>query len=164
MSEFLAAFAIEPIFACANIRRLCISCQIANFNSIEIENLNGQSNITQEAYNGRWTTDNASNSYPRAVYTENSNRIFSDAIIESGSYFRLKSFSLGYTFSKSLSDKLYMSKLRVFVTATNFLTFTGYKGIDPDVSHFGQSAVEAGVDFDNYPNSKQFLAGIQISF
>ena len=120
--------------------------------------------ISQEAYDGRWTSGNGGNAYPRAVYTENQNRIFSDAIVENGSYFRLKSFSIGYTFSDSLADKLYMSKLRVYVSATNILTFTNYKGIDPDVSHFGQNAVEAGVDFDNYPNSKQFLAGIQISF
>ncbi len=138
--------------------------EIANFNSVEIENLDGQSNITQEAYDGRWTTDSGGNNYPRALYTENSQRIFSDAIVENGSYLRLKSFSLGYSFSNSFAGNLAMSKLRVYVTATNILTFTDYKGIDPDVSHFGQNATEAGVDFDNYPNSKQFLAGIQISF
>ena len=138
--------------------------EIANFNLIEIENLNGQSNITQEAYDGRWTKENASNSYPKALYSDTPNRIFSDAIIEDGTYFRLKSLSLGYTFTESFSNKLYMSNLRVYISATNVLTLTRYKGIDPDVSHFGQNAVEAGVDFDNYPNSKQFLAGIQISF
>ena len=48
------------------------------------------------------------------------------------------------------------------VAATNLVTFTGYKGIDPDVSHFGQSPLEYGVDFDGYPKAKQFLLSIQV--
>ena len=57
-----------------------------------------------------------------------------------------------------------MTRFRVSVAATNLVTFTGYKGIDPDVSHFGQSPLEYGVDFDGYPKAKQFLLSIQVGF
>jgi hypothetical protein len=137
--------------------------QVANFNKLDIETLNGQSNITREAYDNRWTADNPGNTYPSAVAGFNE-RVFSDAIVENASYFRLRSLSLGYSFTGGWMERAPMNRFRIYAQAINLLTFTSYSGVDPDVSHFGQNPLEGGVDLDSYPKAKQFLFGIQLSF
>ena len=56
------------------------------------------------------------------------------------------------------------SKLRVFVTAANMITFTDYTGYDPEVSSFNNNDAQIGVDFSNYPTSKSITFGVNLSF
>lgn len=80
--------------------------------------------------------------------------------VEDASFMRIRSLTLGYTF-----DKIpYLSRLRVYVSATNPFTFTGYSGYNPEVSNKGTNAIIAGEDFGNYPTSKSFIGGINITF
>jgi len=137
--------------------------QVANFNKLDIETLNGQSNITQEAYDNRWTANNQSNTYPAAIASTN-DRLFSDAIVEDASYFRLRSLSVGYSFGGDWMERATMDSFRIYVQATNLFTITSYSGVDPDVSHFGRSPLEGGVDLDSYPKAKQIMFGLQLSF
>ena len=79
----------------------------------------------------------------------------SSFFVENGSYMRLKSLQLGYTFPKSKA----FSKLRVYVQGFNLLTFTKYSGIDPEIST--GSPTNYGVDFGgNYPIARKILVGI----
>ncbi len=57
-------------------------------------------------------------------------------------------------------SKVKMSQASVFVSADNVFTFTKFSGLDPEASSFGI----AGLSDFRYPLSKQFLAGLQISF
>jgi hypothetical protein len=75
--------------------------------------------------------------------------------VEDGSYMRIKSLQLGYSFPKSNAFK----KLRVYVQAYNLFTFTKYTGIDPEIST--GSATNAGVDLGgNYPIGRKILVGV----
>ena len=87
----------------------------------------------------------------------------SDRFIEDGSYLRLKSLSLGYTFPQSVLSRSPFKKIRIYVNAQNLVTWTKYTGYDPEVSSNEQSPISAGVDNGAYPNSKSLIAGIGIT-
>ncbi len=110
----------------------------------------------------RWTPDNPSNVIHRAI--ENPAVTVSDRFIENGSYLRLKNLSLGYSLPASITGKLGISQLRIYVTAQNWVTWTKYTGYDPEVSRNEQATLTQGVDNGVYPANKTFLGGLTISF
>ena len=88
----------------------------------------------------------------------NSTRYLSD-----GKYLRLKTLTLGYTFTPEVLSKLKLSKLRIFATAQNLATITGYKGWDPEVNADYQSTnINQGVDFYSAPQPRVISFGINI--
>ncbi len=84
--------------------------------------------------------------------------------VEDGSYLRLKNITLSYNIPKSITDKIRLSNLRAFVSATNLITLTKYTGYDPEVSSYNANDAQIGVDFSNYPQSKIFNFGLNVSF
>ncbi|MEN0054942.1 MAG: TonB-dependent receptor [Mucilaginibacter sp.] len=141
-----------------------IGNDIINLNRYRLDALSGNNyNVSQEAYDGRWTGTGTSNTYPRArSVAAYFNTRFSDFIVEDGSYVRLKNVTLGYTLPVK---KIHIiSNATVFVTATNLLTFTKYTGYDPEVNADYGSGLSQGVDNGTYPQSKTFTAGINIKF
>ena len=113
----------------------------------------------------RWTDNNPSNTYPRAIATDpNFNDRFSDRFVEDGSYVRLRNIQLGYKLTSSLLQKLSVHSLRVYVSAQNLFTWTKYKGFNPDIGAQNQSNLSYGVDNSIYPQSITFLGGVKIDF
>lgn len=138
--------------------------EIANFNRLTLEDLNGRNNVLTEAFSNRWTPQNPSNEYTRAYAGVRTNR-FSDVYIEDGSYLRLKSVTLGYSISSEFLSRMAINRLRIYVSGKNLYTFTKYSGVDPEVSWGGQNnALSAGADFGGYPISKTYLMGVNINF
>tara|TARA_R110002096_G_scaffold436058_1_gene666583 strand:- start:25033 stop:28164 length:3132 start_codon:yes stop_codon:yes gene_type:complete len=138
--------------------------EIANFNRVNLEDLNGRNNVLLEAFSNRWTPINPSNTYTRASTGVRTNR-FSDIYIEDGSYLRLKSVTLAYTISSQFLSKLKINKVKIYVTGKNLYNFTNYTGVDPEVSWGGQNnALSAGADFGGYPLSKSYLLGFNVNF
>lgn len=91
----------------------------------------------------------------------------SDFYIEDASYIRLKNIQLGYTFADSFCKKINIKNLRLFVSATNLLTFTKYTGLDPEVGKtIGTEGnnLSIGIDEGTYPQARTYLAGIVIDF
>lgn len=94
-----------------------------------------------EAYGGvhwrdRWTEDNQDGNatMPRLQAANNKNQSTANSFfLKNARYIRLKNAQLGYTFSKDVTDKLRISKLRLYVSGSNLLTFCSlYKGADPE--------------------------------
>lgn len=113
----------------------------------------------------RWTPDNKSTTFPRAVYGDpNNNRRTSDRFLEDGSFIRLKNLNFGYSLPKSITDKLKINRLRVYVGGQNLLTFTNYSGLDPEVSTFGEVTLSAGTDFLTFPQARTIMGGVNITF
>ncbi len=82
-------------------------------------------------YDDRWTTTNTSASKPRPnANGEDKYWISSDAVMD-GSFFKIKQIQLGYTLPKRLSNKLYMSSLRVYTSLDDWFVFTSYPGFAP---------------------------------
>ena len=133
------------------------SYNILNYNAMELENPTGGQNAYADMVN-RWTPENPSNIYPKA--TTNRALLVSDRFIEDGSYLKLKTLSLSYSFPKI--NLKHIQGLRLYVTGQNLLTWTKYRGYDPEVSYRGASTLEAGEDFGGYPQSRTFMFGIKL--
>ncbi|GAB3911231.1 TonB-dependent receptor [Larkinella knui] len=87
----------------------------------------------------------------------------SSRFMENGSFVRLKNVSLSYNVPTAfLKNK---GTIRVFVSATNLLTITKYKGPDPESSNVGSNLDTAmGIDYGSYPNSKNYTLGLNLGF
>jgi TonB-dependent starch-binding outer membrane protein SusC len=84
---------------------------------------------------------------------------YSTRFIEKGDYVRLDNATVSYTFKDIAKD---FRSLRVYVSGNNLMTFTGYKGIDPEVNLGG---LTPGVDSNNfYPKTRTILIGLNASF
>jgi len=114
---------------------------------------------------GRWRTDRTPEENAGATHrsARDVSLVLTDKYIEDGSFLRLKTVSLGYTFPKALVEKIGMEKFRVYVTGQNLVTWTNYSGFDPESSTRG-NGLTAGVDFGAYPRSKTFIGGLSLSF
>ncbi|MBQ7194179.1 MAG: TonB-dependent receptor, partial [Bacteroidales bacterium] len=80
--------------------------------------------------------------------------------LENGDFVKIDNISLGYNFK--LRPESIVKTLRVYASAMNFFTFTGYKGIDPEVNFGGLSP---GIESENrYPTTKNVSLGVKVGF
>ena len=84
--------------------------------------------------------------------------------IEDGSFLRLNNVTLGYTLPKKLTEKVSISKLRVYATVYNAWTWTGYSGVDPEVDGKSSNLLTPGLDWDAYPRARTFTFGLNVTF
>lgn len=114
----------------------------------------GSANILSPVMADAWTAENPDGSIPNP---RNSVNFFvSDRFLESGNYFRLKNLQLGYSLPKKLLGNSGFNACRFYVQCSNVFTLTKYSGFDPEVS--------SGVDYGNYPQSRTFLFGVNITY
>jgi TonB-dependent starch-binding outer membrane protein SusC len=110
-----------------------------------------------------WSEDNKHNDVtkPRPIWNDpNNNNGNSDRYISDGSYFRLNTIQLGYTFNNNLLNRIGFTNVRLYITGTNLLTLTSYIGFDPEV---GGDTTGFGIDnYTSYPKSRGFIFGAQI--
>ena len=92
------------------------------------------------------------------------NAVFSDAAVENASFLRLQTLTLGYTLPEELTKKIYLRKVRVYVTGTNLFCLTNYSGFDPEVDTRRSTPLTPGVDCSAYPKSIGYVAGINLTF
>ena len=83
-------------------------------------------------------------------------------IVEDGSFLRLGTLTIGYTFPKRWLGKLKVDKLRVYVSGSNLFTLTGYTGYDPEVNV--QKGLTPGVDYNVTPRSRTYTVGLNLNF
>ena len=110
----------------------------------------------------RWKRPGMITDIPRVGNVENIHN--STRFVEDGSYLRLKTITLSYDFQPKWLKKISLSKLQAYVTGQNLLTFTNYKGYDPEVNAYGSDAVAQGVDYGTYPQSKAVIFGLNVEF
>ncbi len=85
--------------------------------------------------------------------------------VEDGSYLRLAQVTLGYTFPSKWMKKVHVSNLRLYFTANNLATITGYSGYDPDASSKNDNIIcTPGYDSSTYPLSRSYVIGLNLSF
>ena len=107
-----------------------------------------------------WTPTNTQTDIPAPRLAPHAYLPLSSYMIEDGSYVRLKNIVLGYRFP----IRKHIESLRLYVSAQNLFTITGYSGFDPEVNSKGQNNRQLGVDYNAYPTSKVFTMGINIAF
>lgn len=115
-----------------------------------------------------WRPDNPDARLPILNANDNiSNGISHSYYIENGSYLRAKNIQLGYSLPATLLKRVNINQLRLYVQATNLFTITSYSGLEPDIMNagFGGSGdLNKGVDYGFYPNARQVLVGLSLSF
>lgn len=137
--------------------------QIMNANRIIFEGNYANKNINQfRSYNNHWTFDNQESTNYR-VGGQGPRGVYSSRTIEDGSFLRLKTLQLSYTFPKKLSGKLKMDVLQLSLAAQNLWTLTSYSGLDPEVST-RHSALTPGFDYSAYARNRSYTVGINITF
>jgi TonB-linked SusC/RagA family outer membrane protein len=139
--------------------------EMANLNSFDLLNFNGQANVLKEGGLNRWTPQNHSNKYPRALSAGSLDQgVFSSAIVEDASYIRLRNVTLSYNLPAKLIKKSKLNSVRIYASATNLWTKTDYSGYDPEANTYGQNSFVVGYDLGGYPMAKTYILGINIGF
>lgn len=110
-----------------------------------------------------WTPENKNASHPRLTWDDpnRNTRAESDRYLENGSYLRLRSVQLGYTFPQTWF-KGAIQHARVYINAENLFTITSYSGYSPDVN--ADNANYRGFDNFIYPTNHTFMLGLNVTF
>lgn len=109
----------------------------------------------------RWTAQNENSNIAGFVKTRNA-LTPSSQYVEKGDFVKVKSITLGYSLSNTILSKAGISKLRVYASIQNPFLFTGYSGIDPEVTL--KSPLTSGIDWGYYPNGRNYLFGLNFAF
>ncbi len=119
----------------------------------------GWGNVLKEMANSnRWIlgeNEDPNAEYPRLTYGENPNNMLQSSYwLRNGSYMRLKTLDIGYSFPRAWVNKIHLNKARIFFVGTNLLTFSSFKLWDPEL---GSS------DGKKYPLNKTFSLGLSVN-
>ena len=111
-----------------------------------------------------WTPQNLNATIPQVERVSNfsTSDVANSFYVEDGSYLRLQNLTLGYSAPASVLQKLKMERARVFASVNNLFTLTGYEGLDPAVG--GDADLTFGIDVGNYPVTRGWTFGINLSF
>ncbi len=115
----------------------------------------------EQRYFNRWTGEGSTNSEPRSS-SGGYNFLPSSRFIQDGSYFRLRSISLGYTLPQTLIEKIYVQSAQIYVRGTNVFTSTKFTGYSPEVS--SGSVLDNGIDNGGYPIPSVYSVGLNVTF
>ena len=113
---------------------------------------------------GRWqSAENPGDGMTPRIGYGDSQVLFNDGFadshfVENGSYLKLATLALGYTFPSNWMSKINVQKIRLYVQGQNLFTISGYKGLDPETS------TRVGVDWDGMPQQRVFTFGANITF
>lgn len=120
----------------------------------------GALNYSTEMLN-RWTPSNTNTNIPRLNDDDVNN--FKDSNrpgwLQNGTYLRINTVSVGYTFRENIIKGL--ASARVYATVQNLYSFQKYQGYNPD---FTSGVLNPGFDFGSYPKPRTIMLGVQIGF
>ncbi|MCF0061107.1 TonB-dependent receptor [Dyadobacter chenwenxiniae] len=126
-----------------------------------------EDNQTADQLNS-WTAENPDTDVPEARFYQGNGNQASTRYIYDGSYLRLRSMTLGYNLPSSVTNRLKMDRVRLYVSAMNLATITNYKGWDPEVNTDDISERDLkfalGNDFYTAPQPRTILFGVNIGF
>ena len=112
----------------------------------------------------RWTPSHTDTDVPKAQAASFVN--LDSRYVEDASYLRLKDVTVGYNLPERYT-RFARAQVRLFFSAQNLLTFTKYKGYDPEASRNGDNETDEltlGIDLGAYPTAKSFIAGVSVTF
>ena len=116
-------------------------------------------NFTEYVYENHWKQPGDITSVPRLEAFGAAGK-HSSQFLMNGNYLKLRNITLGYTFPTELTEKFYVTRLRVYVQADNLYTWgaSNYRGFDP------ASVGADGVQWWNFPQSRNVVFGVNVSF
>lgn len=128
--------------------------------------LEGNQNQMKDVLN-RWQSEaNPGDGWtPRAnSLTTGQNNVVSSRWIEDASFVRINNLTFGYTLPQSFAQRCNMQYARVYLSAQNLATFTGYSGFNPETSHKEDNVTAPGTDYGMYPLARTITLGVNVTF
>lgn len=136
---------------------------VVNGADMKATNMSGYSNQST-AVLSRWRNPGDVTDMPRALYGSGYNWLGSDRYVEDASFARLRSITFSYNFNKNFIKKLRLTDLNCYITADNIITFTNYKGQDPEVNMKGGDPFAIAIDNSSTPPTKRVTLGASVRF
>jgi TonB-linked SusC/RagA family outer membrane protein len=100
---------------------------------------------------------------PNDAPTGNNREPWNSRYLDNGTYLRINNINLSYILPANVSQKIKLSSLRFYISATNPFLFTKNESFNPDVSN-SDNPLTPGVDNNNYPLTKSLVIGLNASF
>jgi TonB-linked outer membrane protein, SusC/RagA family len=112
----------------------------------------------------RWRHEGDNTDIPRALYGRGYNDLGSDRFLEDASFLRLKTLTLKYDLPKRISDRMHVRRLQIYATGYDLLTFTNYKGQDPEISlKYVNGLYPMYIDNASTPKPMRFAFGLNLN-
>lgn len=135
---------------------------IFNASRIDLESMNDSKNQSSAVLN-RWKRPGMITDVPKSA--EPTNNYNSTRFVEDGSFIRLKSLTLSYTLDQKILKPIGLSRVTVYGTGNNLITWTKYRGYDPELNWAdSNNAAQLGIDYGTYPQIRSFVFGLNVSF
>ena len=135
---------------------------ILNMNAFRYYNLGTTQNVPYDVYNASWSINKENPTARKIFYYSGRDLRFSRVYLEDGSYLKLRTVSLGYTFR--FKNNKVIDSMRLSASGNNLLTFTEYSGYDPEVNSFGSNPSLRGIDSGAYPQQRSYIFGVNLTF
>jgi hypothetical protein len=152
----------------ANYKQFDLSVFVQGTLGNEIFNATRRHDLTMSnmpvSYLERWRGPGTSNDLPRFTWNDSNGNWskISDLYVENGSYLRVKNVQFGYNIPDRVLQRISLSKVRLYLSADNLFTLTGYSGFDPEIG--SASPLSVGVDRGVYPQARSYRLGVNITF
>lgn len=134
--------------------------KILNMRLVKFMNIGGYSNTTPEDLSSAWRPETGGTN-PKVAYISTRNNYYSSRYLEDASYLKLRNITISYSFKNPIK---HISAIRLSFTANNLLTFTDYSGYDPEINSYGSNPIYRGVDVGGFPQSREFIFGLNVTF
>jgi TonB-linked SusC/RagA family outer membrane protein len=129
--------------------------------------VNGKNNLRASAANA-WKAEQPGTDMPRLLYNDPVSGSNTTRFLHNASYLRMKTVTLGYSLKQVLRKVKFVKSARLYVSAQNLFTITGFKGWDPEVAGYYQTSVERnlsqGITYMEVPQVRSFVAGFNVNF
>lgn len=117
----------------------------------------------------RWRKPGDVTTIPQARLLSGNGTGESSRYLSKGDFVRLRTITLGYSLPTALINRVKLTRVRLYVTGQNLLTFTKYNGWDPEVNSDAYvtgttGPINIGVDFYSAPQPRTIIGGLQIGF
>ncbi|MBC6989648.1 MULTISPECIES: SusC/RagA family TonB-linked outer membrane protein [Hymenobacter] len=136
---------------------------VLNLNRYELESGFTTTNKLATVVN-RWTGPGTSNTIPKANSVVRRNTGITSDIVENGSFVRLKTATISFKLPLPETVTGTVKSASIYVTGQNLITITKYSGYDPEVNSFGNSGLSLNTDYNAFPSTRTFIAGVKIGF
>jgi hypothetical protein len=116
-----------------------------------------------------WISEDQPGDFPRPTVRDRNNNFsrVNEFLLQDGSFLRISNITLGYTLPGTLTEKVGISKFRIYGAVDNLYTFTKYKGMEAEVGgdYYGYRGQQwAGVDRAVYPRPRTYTVGLNLTF
>ncbi|MGN6394243.1 MAG: SusC/RagA family TonB-linked outer membrane protein [Mucilaginibacter sp.] len=122
-------------------------------------------NKSNALLNDSWTPSNPNAADPKAasIGSFGTSSTVNSWYVSGGSFLKMRSLTLGYTFNSTMLKGLGVDKLHVYAQGINIFTATSYKGLDPELPAVDSNGL--GTDIGAYPNNeRKFIFGVNLTF